>query len=86
MLLATSLEDGSLVGFVDIDGREKRPGQSKRMCRKREIPWVLLSAFSKPLGSCCDGKLAIQYKWTLILGRVQTSKRSLAVGDFCGSE
>lgn len=29
MLLATSLEDGSLVGFVDIDGREKRPGQSE---------------------------------------------------------
>ncbi|CAN0147566.1 unnamed protein product, partial [Scytosiphon promiscuus] len=28
MLLATSLEDGSLVGFVDIDGREKRPGQT----------------------------------------------------------
>lgn len=29
MLLATSLDDGSLVGFVDVDGREKRPGQSE---------------------------------------------------------
>lgn len=29
MLLATSVEDGSLAGFVDIDGREKRPGQSE---------------------------------------------------------
>ncbi|CBN77487.1 conserved unknown protein [Ectocarpus siliculosus] len=28
MLLATSVEDGSLAGFVDIDGREKRPGQT----------------------------------------------------------
>ena len=30
MLLATSLDDGSLVGFVDVDGREKRPGQSEQ--------------------------------------------------------
>lgn len=29
MLLATSLDDGSLVGFVDVDGREKRPGKSE---------------------------------------------------------
>ncbi len=31
MLLATSLDDGSLVGFVDVDGREKRPGQSENL-------------------------------------------------------
>lgn len=29
MLIATTVEDGSLVGFVDIDGREKKPGQSE---------------------------------------------------------
>lgn len=29
MLLATSVDDGSVVGFVDVDGREKRPGQSE---------------------------------------------------------
>lgn len=29
MLVATTVEDGSLVGFVDIDGREKKPGQSE---------------------------------------------------------
>lgn len=28
MLIATTVEDGSLVGFVDIDGREKKPGQT----------------------------------------------------------
>eukprot|EP00904_Undaria_pinnatifida_P013432 jgi/Undpi1/9219/HiC_scaffold_26.g11677.m1 len=28
MLVATTVEDGSLVGFVDIDGREKNPGQT----------------------------------------------------------
>lgn len=29
MLIATSAEDGSLAGFVDIDGRKKKPGQSE---------------------------------------------------------
>lgn len=29
MLVARSREDGSLAGFVDIDGREKKPGQSE---------------------------------------------------------
>lgn len=29
MLIATTVKDGSLVGFVDIDGREKKPGQSE---------------------------------------------------------
>lgn len=29
MLIATSVEDGSLAGFVDIDGRKKKPGQSE---------------------------------------------------------
>ncbi|CAN0333031.1 unnamed protein product [Pylaiella littoralis] len=35
MLLATSVDDGSLVGFVDIDGREKRPGQTKCLSIRR---------------------------------------------------
>lgn len=29
MLIATSAEDGSLAGFVDVDGRKKKPGQSE---------------------------------------------------------
>lgn len=29
MLIATSAEDGSMAGFVDIDGRQKKPGQSE---------------------------------------------------------
>lgn len=29
MLIAVTVEDGSLVGFVDIDGRQKKPGQSE---------------------------------------------------------
>ncbi|CAN0481996.1 unnamed protein product [Ectocarpus sp. 12 AP-2014] len=36
MLLATSVEDGSLAGFVDIDGREKRPGQSTNGAAKKK--------------------------------------------------
>lgn len=39
MLIATTVKDGSLVGFVDIDGREKKPGQSelKVSCRRHGL-------------------------------------------------
>lgn len=42
MLLATSVDDGRLVGFVDIDGREKRPGQSELECTLPPMSLLLL--------------------------------------------
>ncbi|CAN0571252.1 unnamed protein product [Ectocarpus sp. 12 AP-2014] len=46
MLLATSVEDGSLAGFVDIDGREKRPGQSE--CIPNTICTTVYATTSSP--------------------------------------